>query len=54
MRSSPSTVAIRSPESPICFAVSLAACAAAVGLIPPALVTTFVRPSITAGSDAAR
>ena len=42
---------MRSPEMPSAFAVSFAACAAAVGLIPPAFVMTFVRPSTTAGSD---
>ena len=54
MRSSPSTVATRKPEMPICLAVALAARAAAAGLMPPAFVITFVRPSITAGNDAAR
>ena len=54
IRSSPSTVAIRIPDTPSCFAVSTAARAAAVGLIPPAFVMTFVRPAATAGSAAAR
>ena len=53
MRSSPITVAIFSPETPAARAVSIAACAAARGLIPPALVMTFVRPSSTAGQRGA-
>ena len=44
MRSSPITVAIFSPDAPAARAVSIAACAAARGLMPPALVMTFVRP----------
>ena len=52
--SSPSTVAILMPVTPIACAVSIAACAAAVGLMPPAFVMTFVRPSATNGSAAAR
>ena len=54
LRSSPRTVAIRSPDRPSCFAVSIAARAAAVGLIPPAFVMSFVRPAATAGNALAR
>ena len=49
-RSSPTTVAIVMPVTPSAWAVSMAARAAAAGLIPPALVMTFVRPSATNGS----
>jgi len=45
---------MRSPVRPSARAVSTAARAAAVGLIPPALVITFVRPSATAGRAAPR
>ena len=53
-RSSPSTVAIVMPVIPSDRAVSIAARAAAAGLMPPALVTTLVRPSATYGSARAR
>ena len=48
------TVAIVMPVTPIACAVSIAACAAAVGLMPPAFVMTFVRPSATYGNARAR
>ena len=54
IRSSPNTVAIFKPVRPSVCAVSTAARAAAVGLMPPAFVMTFVRPAATAGSAAAR
>src|SRR5262249_31345285 len=47
LRSSPSTVATRMPETPSSFAVSIAARAAEVGLIPPAFVMSFVAPGAT-------
>jgi hypothetical protein len=52
--SSPTTVAIVKPAMPIARAVSIATLAAAVGLMPPAFVTTFVRPSATNGSARSR
>ena len=52
--SSPSTVAILIPVMPIARAVSIAARVAAAGLMPPALVMIFVRPSATYGSARAR
>ena len=52
--SSPTTVATVSPAAPAAFSVSTTARPAATGLMPPALVMNFVRPSTTNGSAARR
>ena len=51
--SSPTTVATVTPEPPSALTVSATARPAAIGLMPPALVMSFVSPSSTYGSAAA-